>query len=124
VEDAVDNGRADALEERLRSELGGDPDGVPAPPPPSPPPSGLGLLRARASVRIWRVRAAIPESMKKPVRKLLGRPSSAELAEPEEPSDVVRALEDLQIGQVELARGLAQLEERMTALEAARPEKP
>jgi hypothetical protein len=113
--------RADALEQRLRSELGDDAHGVP-PPPPAPPPSGLGRLRARASVRIWRVRAAIPESLKKPMRKLLRRPYTAELAEPEQPSDVVRALEDLQISQVELTRRLAQLEERMTGLESARTE--
>lgn len=124
MEDAGDDGRVDALERRLRSELGGDAAGVPAPPPPAPPPSGLGLLRARASVRIWRIRAALPEPMKKPVRKLLGRPSPAELAEPEVPSDVVRALENVQIDQLELARRLTELEERTQALESGRTEKP
>jgi hypothetical protein len=124
VEDVAENGRLGELADRLRRELGLDVADVPPPPPPAPPPSRLGLLRARASVRLWHIRAGVPEPMKRPLRKLLGRPSPAELAEPEAPSDVVRALEDLQIGQVELARRLAQLEERMTALEAPHTEKP
>jgi hypothetical protein len=124
VEDGAETGRLEAVETRLRRELGADADSVPSPPPPSPPPTGLGLLRARASARIWRIRAGVPEPMKRPLRKLLGRPSPAELAEPDEPSDVVRALEDVQIGQVELARRLARLEERLTELENARSGKP
>jgi hypothetical protein len=120
---ASDGGAGADVAEALRRELGGEADGVPPPPPPSRPPRGLGLLRARLSARIWRIRAAIPESMKRPFRRLLRRPAPAELAEPEAPSDIVRALEDVQIGQVELARRVAQLEERMTGLESARTEK-
>jgi len=112
------NGQVGAIEERLRRELGADAVGVPAPPPPAPTPGRLGRLRAKLSVRVWRVRAALPESMKKPLRKLLRRPSPAELAEPEAPTEVSRTLEDLQLGQLELTRRLAELEERTDALES------
>ena len=118
-EDGAETGydRREGLAERLRHELGADAANVPPPPPPSPPPRGLVLLRARISVRVWRFRAGVPESMKRPFRRLLRRPAPAELAEPDAPSDVVRALEDLQFGQAELARRLTELEERQTALE-------
>jgi hypothetical protein len=106
----------EALEARLRHELGAGAANVPPPPPPARPPRGLGLLRARISVRVWRFRAGVPESMKRPFRRLLRRPAPAELAEPDAPSDLVRALEDLQFGQAELARRLTELEEQ-TALE-------
>jgi hypothetical protein len=124
VQEGAEDGRTNALEARLRRELGGDADRVPAPPPPARPPGGLELLRARASVWIWRARAAVPESMKRPLRKLLGRPSPVELAAPEGPSDISRLLEDVQIGQVELARRVTELEERLMAIENSRTEKP
>jgi hypothetical protein len=53
--------------------------------------------------------------MKAPFRRLLRRPLPAHLAHPEEPSDLVRAVEELQVGQLELARRVSELEQRLAA---------
>jgi hypothetical protein len=109
------DGRFDELVDRLRGELGSEAADVPAPPPPVRPPTVLGRARTRATVATWRVRAAVPESMKAPFRKLLGRPAPAQLAEPEQPSDLVRSVEELQVLQLELARRVSELERRLDA---------
>jgi hypothetical protein len=105
----------DAIVVRLREELGGDPANVPAPPAPAPPPTRLGRLRIRLSVAVWRFRGALPESVKSPLRKLLRRPAPASVDQLAEPSD--RSLEELQIAQVELARRVTELEQKLAALE-------
>jgi hypothetical protein len=107
----------DAIVVRLREELGGDPADVPAPPQPAPPPTRLGRLRIRLSVAVWRFRGALPESVKSPLRKLLRRPAPASVEQPAEPSDSVRSVEELQIAQVELARRVSELEQKLAALE-------
>ena len=108
-----DDGGFDELVDRLQNELGTETADVPAPPPPAPPPTAIGRARTRATVGIWRVRAAVPESMKAPFRRLLGRPSPAQLAEPEQPSDLARSVEELQVLQLELARRVSELEARL-----------
>jgi hypothetical protein len=113
------DGGFDDLVDRLRHELGAEALDVPPPPPPAPPPNALGRARTRATVATWRVRAAVPESMKAPFRRLLGRPSPAQLAEPEQPSDLARSVEELQVLQLELARRVSELEERLGASGAA-----
>ena len=110
-------GDFDAIVVRLREAQGGDPANVPAPPAPAPPPTRLGRLRIRLSVAVWRVRGALPESVKSPLRKLLRRPAPASVDQPDEPSDSVRSVEELQIAQVELARRVTELEEKLAALE-------
>jgi hypothetical protein len=111
------DGDLEAVVARLQAELGGQAIDVPAAPPPAPPPTRLGLVRTRLSVATWRLRGALPESVKSPLRRVLRRPAPATLAQPSEPSDVTTAIEGLQIEQVELARRLSELEERLAAVE-------
>jgi hypothetical protein len=110
------DGDFDAVVARLREELGDATTDLPLPPPPAPPPTRLGLLRIRGSVAVWRFRAALPEPVKTPLRRLLRRPAPAELAEPAGPSDLVRSVEELQVGQVELARRMSELENEIAAV--------
>lgn len=63
----------------------------------------------------WRVRGAIPEPMKTPLRRLAGRPAPARLGQPAEPSDLARTVEELQLLQLELAHRVSELEERLAA---------
>jgi hypothetical protein len=112
----------DALAAQLRAELGAEADGVPPPPPPARPPTGLGRVRTRAVVASWRLRSAVPEPVKAPFRRLLGRPLPADLARAEEPSDLVRAVEELQVGQLELARRVSELEQRLAEETGSTPQ--
>jgi hypothetical protein len=118
------DGDFDAIVARLREELGDAATDVPPPPPPATPPTRLGLLRIRGSVAVWRFRAALPEPVKTPLRRLLRRPSPAALAQPEEPSDLVKAVEDLQVGQVELARRVTELENELSRKRPAETNQP
>jgi hypothetical protein len=106
-----------AIVARLREELGGEPANVPAPPAPARPPTRMGRLRTRLSVAVWRFRGALPESVKSPLRRLLRRPAPAAVAQSAEPSQAVRSVEDLQVAQVELARRVSELEQKLAALE-------
>jgi hypothetical protein len=114
------DGDFDAVVARLSEELGSAAADVPPPPPPARPPGRLGRLRTRLSVAVWRFRAALPEPVKTPIRRLLRRPAPAALEQPAQPSDLTRAVEDLQLERTELARRVTELEDRLAALEAGR----